>query len=727
MMKKLLFFLLLSSVTLFAQIKQPKVGLVLSGGGAKGFAHIGVLKAIDSAGIQVDYIGGTSMGAIIGGLYAAGYNANQIEKIMLDTDFFKVLKDVNPRRSKAFFDKEYGEKNTLVLPVYEGEIGLPKGVSKGQNVLNYLTYLLSSVDTIRDFSKLPIPFFCIATDVETGAQVKLTKGYLPLALRASSSFPTILTPVEAEGKLLIDGGIANNFPIDEMKKTGADIIIGVDVQGKLFKKEKIKSVLDVLSQITSYQMYQKSPAQIADTDVYIHPDISMYSVVSFDKASQIVEKGKEASLPFLAIFDSISALQIQKKKHLKKNTELSRFLVNEIEVKGGKNYTKTYVLGVLKLRVGDSISYEEMSKKMNYLTSTGSFQRVDFIFEKNATGRKLVITTRESDEKAELRLGVHYDLVYKSALLINYNHKNILLKNDVLSVDLIIGDKPRYNLNYFIDNGFYYSFGFSSRYNRFGAGISFNEEGINELDLNYVDFTNSIHIQTTFDRKFAFGIGLEHKKIVAKTNTISTGSEDPFFFDKSDYINGISYLKLDTYDHKYFPKKGVQIDANFRWYLWSSNYNKNFVQFSQISGKIGVVKTVFENFTMEYISEAGFTLGMVGAKYFDFHLGGYNQNLINTFVSFYGYDIGALSEQSFVKSTFYFRYQVFRNQYVSFLGNYARVKESVLKNGVLFDDTKSGYALGYSVNTLIGPIELKHSWSPDTKNHYWYFNLGFWF
>jgi len=727
MMKKLLVFLLLLSLSLSAQSKQPKVGLVLSGGGAKGFAHIGVLKAIDKAGIQIDYIGGTSMGAIIGGLYAAGYSASEIEKTMLETDFFNLLKDVSPRRSKTFFEKEYGEKHSFVLPVYGGKIGFPKVASNGQNVLNYLTYLLSPVDSIGDFSKLPIPFFCIATDVETGEQVKLTKGYLPLALRASSSFPTILTPVEVDGKLLIDGGIANNFPIDEMKKMGADIIIGVDVQGELFKKEKIKSILDVLSQVTSYQMYKKLPVQIANTDVYIHPDISDYSVVSFDKDEELIEKGKEVSIPFGAIFDSISNLQIQKKKRFNKNTEPSKFLLNEIEIKGEKNYTRSYILGALKLQIGDSISYKEMSKKINYLTSTGNFQRVDFIFEKNTTGRKLIITTKENVEKAELRLGLHYDLVYKSAVLINYKHKNILLKNDVLSVDLIIGDKPRYNLDYFVDNGFYYSYGFSSRYNGFRAGIAFNEEGINELDLNYSDFTNSIHVQTTFDRKFAFGIGLEYKRVVAKTNTISTSSEGSFFFDKSNYINGISYLKLDTYDDKYFPKKGVQLDANFRWYLWSSNYNKNFVQFSQISGKIGFVKTFFENFTMEYISEAGFTLGEVGAKYFDFHLGGYNQNLINTFVSFYGYDIGALSEQTFVKSTFSFRYETFKNQYVSFLGNYARVKELIFEKGILFDDTKSGYAVGYSVNSLMGPIELKYSWSPDTKNHYWYFNLGFWF
>ena len=555
MKKYFLIFLLLLPMMLQAQKKQPKVGLVLSGGGAKGFAHVSVLKAIEESGIQIDYIGGTSIGAIIGGLYAAGYSAVQIEKIILETDFFTLLRDVNPRRTKTFFEKEHGEKHSFVLPVTKGKIGLPQGVSKGQNVLNYLTYLLSPVDSISDFSKLPIPFFCIATDVETGKQVKLTNGSLPLAIRASSSFPTILTPVEIDEILLIDGGIANNFPVDEMKKTDADIIIGIDVQGKLFDKEKLQSVLAVLNQITSYQMYQKNPKQIALTDVYIHPDISDYSVVSFDKVPQLLKKGEEISIYFKPVFDSIASLQTRIKKPIKKIKKLPKFLINEIEVKGNKNYTRAYILGTLKLEVGDSISYKEMSAKIDYLTSTGNFKRIDFAFEKNKTDRKLVLRIKESTKKADLRLGVHYDLMYKTGVLVNYNHKNLLIKNDVLSVDVIIGDRPRYNLEYFVDNGFYYSFGFSSRFNSFRTDVKSNTGGINIIDLQYKDFTNAIHIQTTFDRKFAIGIGAEYKSISSKTETLATSSGAPFIYDKSDYLNAFSYVKLDTYDDKYFPTK----------------------------------------------------------------------------------------------------------------------------------------------------------------------------
>ena len=727
---KNIFFIVLFMLPLIvlSQVKQPKVGLVLSGGGAKGFAHIGVLKEIEKAGIQIDYIGGTSMGAIIGGLFASGYTADQIEQLVTDTDFYTLLQDIYPRRTVPFFEKEHGEKHAIELPILKGKISLPQGVSKGQNVLNFLTYILSPVDSISDFSKLPIPFFCIATDVETGKQVKLIKGNLPLALRASGSFPTLLDPVEINNQLLIDGGVANNFPVDEMKKMGADIIIGVDVQDKLFDKEKITSALDVMNQISSYQMYKNNPAQIALTDVYVHPDMSGYSVVSFDKTKEIVKKGKEIASTFSSKFDSIAELQIIKKKPIKLVVNRSKFVLNKISVLGNKNHTRAYVLGKLKLYEGDSVSYKGLKDKITYLASTENFLRIDFEIQSGKKGKNLILKVKENTQKAILRLGVHYDLVYKSGVLINYHQKNILLKNDVLSLDLVVGDKPRYRINYFVDNGFYYSYGFSSRYNSFRTNVnSINTPGINKINLQYTDFTNRAYLQTTFDRKFAFGIGLEHKNLTSKTETISNGSGSPFIYDDSNYLSAISYLKLDTYDDKYYPTKGVFFNGEFNWFLWSSDYNKDFVQFSQVKGKLGLVKTFFDELTLEYVSEAGFTLGDVHSKTFDFLLGGYNQNTINNFVPFYGYEINDLAEQTFLKSTFNIRYLFAKNQYLNFIANYARVDDSVLNGGELFNDTKSGYALGYSIKTLIGPIDLKYSWSPDTSKKYWYFNLGFWF
>ena len=727
MIKQCILFFFLGTLMVFGQEKQPKVGLVLSGGGAKGFAHIGVLKEIEKAGIQIDYIGGTSMGAIIGGLYAAGYSASQIEKIILETDFYTLLQDKNPRRTKTLFEKQHGEKHAVVLPVVKGKIGLPKGVSKGQNVLNFLTYLLSPVDSITDFSKLPIPFFCIGTDVETGEEIILNSGSLPLALRASGSFPTLLNPVEINGKLLIDGGVSNNFPVDILKRTGVDIIIGVDVQGKLYNKEDIVSVLDVLNQITSYQMYKKSSESAKKVDVYVKPEVTEYTVVSFENSKEILERGHAAALKHSKTFDSIASLQKVKRLAPEINTEIVKFHLDKIEILGNQNYTRAFILGAMKISEGDSITAKEISEKINYLSSTNNFQRIDFALEGNTKGKKLVLQVKESNDKSNIRLGVHYDMLYESGVLLNYTHKNLLIKNDELSLDLIVGDTPRYTLDYFVDNGFYYSYGFNSRYNSFNSEAGSKVLNVEAIDIQYTDFTNRIYMQTTFDRKFAIGAGLEHKIIKYSSKTLAASTNQPLVFDDSQYFNVISYLNLDTYDNKDFPTKGVYFSAKYTWYLWSTDYAQDFVQFSQIKGKVSFAKSFGEKFTFEYISEAGFTLGDVSSESFDFSLGGYNQNFINNFVPLYGYEISSLSDQTFLKSTFNFRYNLVKNHYVSFLANYARVADSVFKNGDLFKDTKSGYAFGYSLKTFIGPIELKYSWSPDTKNHFWYFNLGFWF
>ena len=213
--------------------KRPKVGLVLSGGGAKGFAHIGVLKVLEKAGVKIDYIGGTSMGAVVGGLYATGYSATQIDSIFHDTDFDELLQDYIPRASKSFYEKHNQELYALTLPFNKFKIGIPIALSKGMYNYNLLSKLTHSVRHVRDFNKLPIPFLCVATDIEKGEQVLLNSGYLPQAMLASSAFPSLFSPVEINGRLLIDGGVVNNFPIDEIRKLGADIVIGVDVQDDL--------------------------------------------------------------------------------------------------------------------------------------------------------------------------------------------------------------------------------------------------------------------------------------------------------------------------------------------------------------------------------------------------------------------------------------------------------------------------------------------------------------
>jgi NTE family protein len=725
------FFLFISTV-FFSQEKQPKVGLVLSGGGAKGFAHIGILKEIDKAGIQLDYIGGTSMGAIVGGLYAAGFTGIQIEAIAKETDFVSVLRDILPRSSSTFFEKEYLEKTGITLPVKKGAVGLPKAVSKGQNVLSLLFELLDSTEDLEDFSKLPIPFFCVATDVENGREVLIEKGSLPIALRASSSFPTLLNPVTLEGKLLIDGGLANNFPVSILKSKGLDIIIGVDVEGELSEKEKLSSAVDILNQIVSYQMYRKSAEEKEKLDVYIHPEISEFSVVDFGKKDEILESGNEAAKKYREVFKEIAAKQINKKKKKGLKVNRSKRFISNIDLINNNNYSRAFVLGKLNIKVGDSISRQEISKRIYLLSATKSYERIEYQLKKQENNTyQLNFILKEAKEDATLSLGVHYDYLYKSGLLANYSQKHLLVENDLFSLNVILGDNLRYNLNYFVDNGFYISYGFRSRYNHFRANSKFNPvvskyPSISSIDLIHTDISNQLFVQTTFDRKFALGLGIEHKHLKASTETITISGNETII-DNSEYFSTFGYLKIDTYDKKYFVTKGYFADLNFKWYLKSSDYNNNFNSFALAKGTIGFATTFADRLTFQMTNEAGFTLNNSIPDIFDFHIGGYNQNYINTFISLYGYDFAELSDASFLKSEFKFNYRFTEKQYVSFIANYARLDDNVFESIGVFNDIKSGYAVGYSYNSLLGPLELKYSWSPDTNQNFLLFNLGFWF
>src|SRR5690554_945681 len=224
MIKRLLLFIfvLIPVLAISQQKDDVKVGLVLSGGGAKGLAHIGALKVIEEAGIEIDYIGGTSMGAIVGGLYAVGYTPAQMDSLFQVLDFEELIRDRLPRSSKTFIERAHNERYTLTLPFDHFKIGFPSGLSKGQNLYNLMSNLMHHVHQVEDFSKLPIPFFCIAADIETGQTVMLDHGSLPDAVAASAAIPTIFSPVELDDRLLIDGGVFNNYPVEELRQRGAD-------------------------------------------------------------------------------------------------------------------------------------------------------------------------------------------------------------------------------------------------------------------------------------------------------------------------------------------------------------------------------------------------------------------------------------------------------------------------------------------------------------------------
>ncbi len=727
------FSILLFSTAVFSQdtIKRPKIGLVLSGGGAKGFAHIGVLKVLEAAGVKIDYIGGTSMGAVIGGLYATGYNANQIDSIFISTDFDALLKDFIPRSSKNFYEKKNDELYAISLPFNKFKIGIPSAYSKGMYNYNILNRLTTSVKDIHDFSKLPIPFLCIASNIETGEEVLLNKGYLAQAMLASSAFPSLFSPVEIDGKLLVDGGVTNNYPIDEVRKMGADIIIGVDVQDNLKDRKVLNNATQILVQIANFSSIDKMKQKIAQTDIYIRPNIDKFGVISFDKGQEIIKNGEDAAF---AVYEKIKLFgnnSPQKKPDLLSPTLKDSLQIKQIIINPLKDYTRSYIIGKLGFQKESKISYNDLKNGINNIMTTQNFNSISYKLEDNDGQNNLVLGLTENPTSTYLKFGLHYDGLYKSAILLNLSQKKIVTKNDFLSIDLIVGDNFRYNLDYYIDNGFYWSFGVKSRLNKFNKnvptdfsnGVLMQQLGIKTINIDFSDFSNQIYAQTIFAHKFLLGAGLEHKHL--KINSATTENFRPTF-ENSDYLSSFGYLKYDSLDNKYFPRSGWFLSGDFQYYMYSSNYNQNFNKMSIAKGDAGFAKTIFNKVTLNLETEAGFTIGQRGVPFFDFVLGGYGFNTINNFKHFYGYDFLSIAANSYIKSTITIDYEFFKKNHLNLTANYANADNNIFDSPKWISIPKySGYALGYGLETILGPIEFKYSWSPEHSLSFAWFSIGF--
>ena len=717
-----------------------KVGLVLSGGGAKGLAHIGALKTIDSLGIKIDYVAGTSMGAIIGGLYASGYSGKQIDSIFKSVDFDELIGDNLPREAKTFYERDNSEKYAITLPFNNFKVQIPSAISRGQNVFNMFSKLMLHVSSIEDFENLPIPFFCIATNIETGEPVMLNSGSLPQAIAASGALPSLFQPVIIGDQILIDGGVVNNYPIDELRAKGMNTIIGVDVQDGLAQRTELTSAPDILLQISNFRTINAMKEKANKTDIYIKPDITEYSVVSFQFGKQIIENGRLAAIEKL---EELNALKRHQSKSQTKEINIAKadsIRINKITINGNEKYTQAYVLGKLKLMPFETVSYDHFGKGINNIVATQNFDSFLYDFEPNNDGYNLIVNLKESTNKTFLKLSVHYDDLYKSAALINLTQKQMLFKNDLASFDMILGDNVRFNFDYYIDKGFYWSIGLKSRYNTFHKNVNaslFLDEGelsiagLKKADIRLSDQTNQFFMQTLFRKDFSLKMGAEHKRLKITSETFvveSDGETEKTTFEKSDFLSVFGNLKLDTYNNKYFPDSGFLFDGNFQLYLSSSDFNNDFSQFSFAKANIGYALSFSDRVSLLIGSQGGFKVGDDSNNSLNFALGGYGQNLINNFISFYGYDFISIIGDGFVKGIINLDYEIADNHHFSISANYANVGNDIFTSGEwLTSPDYSGYAIGYGLESFLGPLEVKYTWSPEANQGKWFFNVGFWF
>jgi NTE family protein len=365
---------------------RPRIGLVLSGGGARGVAHIGVLKVLEEQHVPIDAIAGTSMGAVVGGLYASGLSAREIEAIMLSLNWQEAFRDLPPREDLTLRRKQE-DQNFLVkfpLGIHGGKVLLPKGLIQGQRLNQILRRLTLPVARITNFDELPTPFRALATDLETGDAVKIDSGDLTSAMRASMSAPGVFAPVERDGRLLVDGGISENLPVDIARAMGVDILIVVDVGSPLLTRDKLNSVPVISNQMIAILIQRNSREQLEKLkaqDVLIAPPLGDTSSFDFGNVKRVIAVGERAARESAERFAALAMTPQEAALYAKRREDARQVAPPRIDFvqvdSGSKNYSQR-LNSLFDDLTGKPLDPDALARRMTTLYGEGSLDTLDY-------------------------------------------------------------------------------------------------------------------------------------------------------------------------------------------------------------------------------------------------------------------------------------------------------------------------------------------------------------
>ncbi|MFQ6372475.1 patatin-like phospholipase family protein [Shewanella sp. YIC-542] len=644
--------------------ERPKIGLVLSGGGAKGAAHVGVLKVLEAHHIPVDYVAGTSIGAYVGGMYALGYSAKEIETLMMQQNWSSGYSDLVPREQLAYRAKQTRDQYNipLNLGLRDSEVQSPSGVLLGQSMSRLYRNTIGLVPEFDDFDDLAIPFRAVATNLENSRPVLLDKGSLVQAMQASATVPGALQPAIIDGKLLVDGGIANNMPVDVVKAMGADIVIAVDIGSELVQKEQLKGAVAVLNQLSTMLTQASSERQkllLTERDVLIRPDIDNLSTTDFSDMPQALVAGEAAAEALLA---SLQPLALSPEAYAAyvhhKHTTARQWLdnvqrpVTQIVYHNDANISHSMLSKVLDINAGDVVNKQQLDDAINRLYSLDKFERVSAEFEDTDAGRILTVTTKaKSWGPNYLQFGFNWedDFTMDSALTLDFaltlsdlTENGGEWRNEAkLGFEKLLGTefyqpldsnqtfygRARYqyeekNWDIFDANVLYYQLDRSSHRVDFGLGYNYLPQGMMELGitadsghLSNLAFLGDIDF-TTYGGYFKFGYdSLDNISFPTSGNRVTLN----LFWRKEKY-NGALISG---------PDRSLQVQADWKGVV--SVRNHSFVGKASYAS---VSKGGDEDFTI-YVSDLGGFLNLSG--YHKNSLAG-AQKLFGAFI--YQYDLG---------------------------------------------------------------------------------------
>jgi NTE family protein len=383
--------------------ERPRIGLVLGGGGARGASHVGVLKVLQELRVPVDCIAGTSMGAIVGGLYASGMNAEELEREVRAMDWDDLFQDDPERKDRPFRRKRDDDLYAVKakIGVHEGEIRMPLAYIRGQKFDLLLNRLTLPVVGIDDFDRLPVPYRAVATDLETGKEVVLGAGNLARAIRASLAVPAAFDPVEIDGRLLVDGGLSNNVPVNVARSLCADVLVVVDVRSGLLQRDNIKSVLDVTSQLSNFLFTLNTESQLrtlGPRDVLIRPALGELRGSDFHKAADVIPIGEVAARKASDALRQYSVSE-EEYSHYLANRDRKRSGMPEIEFVRIENHSRlgdAVVAERISAQPGMPLDIGAVERDISRVYGLQNFQsvRYDFVTDNGASG--LVVSAQEN-------------------------------------------------------------------------------------------------------------------------------------------------------------------------------------------------------------------------------------------------------------------------------------------------------------------------------------------
>ena len=735
----LFFFIILTGIGQPDTLQRPKIGLTLSGGAAKGLAHIGILKAIDSAGLKIDFITGTSMGSIIGALYAAGYSGNEIEQLARKVDWDILLSNQSTLRSLLMAEKEEYSRYAVELPWVNNGFKLPTGVLQAEELWLKLSELFFPVHNIKNFDDFSIPFKCIGTDIATGEAVVMDKGEVVTAIRSSMAIPSLFTAVEYEGRRLVDGGIVRNFPVSDVIAMGADFVIGSQVATGLLPKEKLVNAFQILLQIAFLKEAEDNKKGIELCDIYIAMPMENYNAGSFNKSKEILEFGLEEGrrmyprLKMLAdSLDQIYGVQQELKNRL---PVVDSIKISSFEIHGLENTTADFFSHMMGFETNRYYTATRLTNMVRKIFGTRYYNRIVYALQPNSDGSSRIVFDVTENPLSFAKLGIHYNSFTGIGILVNLTSRNFLLPHSRSMVTFNIGDNFRVRGEHlqYLGRGKNIAMILGMQFDRldFTTYNKFRKDGLYSMQL----FKAAANMQYSGNRKFTVGIGTKFEWINYKPSIQSVME----IRGKNEFLSSYVYGAINTLDKNIYPRRGWKVDAELGW-VYNQSPAVTFFSNGEPVTNLDSLSVFYNDFPRLIINTEMYVPLHARTTLFSMFQSGinfnYRQNILNDFVIggmnrqfknqvlFAGLEEGTITTSSVAALQLGVRYELFNNGYILLRTN-GLVNNFISPNNHLqTPNFLSGHSLSFGYNFALGPLEVSAMYSDQSKRIHSYINLG---